>query len=129
MRFSELVPIRLQELNQLLRRLETILRLLLQQPHDRLGEKLGNAVINLVGFSRFVAGYAKRHGQRVLVVEGRPPDGHRIHDAAQREQVGSLIHLVAANLFGRHERRRAHGEFRLGQLGVFQRDSGQAEVR
>ena len=107
-----------EQVGQLLRRLEAIVRVLGVQPGDDVAQPLGSFGNDLFDRPRRVLDDAAENSQRGRRSERRVTGGHGIEDAAKAEQVGSVVDHQAFGLFGGHVQGSTGEHSALRQTGV-----------
>jgi hypothetical protein len=72
---------------------------------------------------------AAYHGENIAAEKGRLPSQHHVQRGAQPVNIDTVVeHVIAAGLFGCHERRRANGRAIDGDIGFVAGLFGEAEV-
>ena len=84
-----------QQFGHLLGRREPLVGLLGMQPGDEVAEPLRHLGDDLRDRPRRILGHPLEDRQRALGPERRPAARHRVEHAAEAEQVGSMVELVA----------------------------------
>ena len=117
-----------EHLGHLARRLVPVGRVLRQQPVDDVGQPLGHVRVDRGAAAAGVSSATRRRtASGVLPSNGGRAGRGLVEHAAEAEQVGAVIDLVAAGLLGGHVQRRAGDEPGARQLHVL-RGAGEAEV-
>jgi hypothetical protein len=107
--------------------LEEVGRVLGVQPGDERFQPGGHVGLDLEWRPGGFVAYPPEHPLRARGAERLTPGTQPVQQAAEAEQVGAVVHGVAAGLLGRHVSGRADDEAALGQAGVIG-CAGQAEV-
>jgi hypothetical protein len=110
------------------RRLEPPGGVLGVQPGDDRFQPVGDVRVERAHGRRRLLAHQPQHLRRAVGLKRRPAGTKRVQHAAQAEQVGAVVHLLAAGLLGRHVQR-GPGDVAGPRQAHVVRRPGEAEVR
>lgn len=108
-------------------RLKSLIRIFGQQAVDDFAQPCRDFRILLSDRSRRILSHPFDHMSHPVTSKRTVSSGHRVHDAAQAEEVAAVINMFGTGLFGRHVLRRAADFSRASHRDVID-GSSQSEV-